>query len=70
MTAISTSDFRDLVAKARAQGFIVEYTSGGHWKFTPPDQTKRVFYCSSTPNRPERFIKNVKRDLRSRGAQV
>lgn len=70
MTAVSNSDFRMLVEKARAQGFVVGYTKGGHWKFTPPDRSKGVFYCSSTPNRPERFIKNVRRDLRQRGANL
>jgi len=70
MTASSISDFRVLVEKARAQGFRVELTNGHHWKFTPPDPNQGVFYAASSPNRPSRFIRNVKRDLKSRGARI
>lgn len=70
MTASTNSDFRALVEKAKAQGFKVEMTHGGHYKFTPPDPTQRVFYAASTPNRPRRFIQHVRRDLRSRGAVI
>jgi hypothetical protein len=70
VTASTNSDFRVLVEKARAQGFRVELTKGGHYKFTPPDPAQRVFYAASTPSRPSRFIQHVRRDLRSRGAVI
>ena len=71
VTASSTnSDFRQLVEAAKAEGYTVKITHGGHWKFTPPDLSKGVFFASCSPNRPERFIRNVRRDLRSRGVRI
>ena len=70
MIAWSISDFRILVERAKAAGFRVELSKNSHWKFVPPDKKHGIFYASNTPNRPERFILNVRKDLMRRGVQI
>jgi len=59
-------DLRDVVKAAEEQGFRVERTSKGHWKFFPPDPAKPAEFFSGTPS-DQRAIKNLIAKLRRAG---
>ena len=60
-----SSDFRDIVKEAEAQGWRLERTSKGHVKMIPPDKGPPVF-TSGTPG-DYRALKNFLGKLRRRG---
>ena len=60
------TDLRRLKRELARQGWSVEPTGGGHWKFTPPDPTKRVVFASASPS-DFRSMSNVIRDLERSG---
>lgn len=57
---------KDLIAMATAQGWRIERTQGSHWKFIPPDRSKRIVILAGTPSN-SRSIKNSIADLRRSG---
>jgi len=59
-------DLRDVNRAAEEQGFGVERTSKGHWKYTPPDKRFRAEFFSGTPS-DQRAIKNLVAKLRRAG---
>lgn len=42
------SDLKALKRTAEQQGWTVEPTKGGHWKFIPPDKTKQMVVLPGT----------------------
>ncbi len=69
MKATSDSAFRDIVEAAKQQGWRIEQTGKGHWKFVPPNRKVRMFFTGGTPS-DNRWIKKVRSDLRRLGLQV
>jgi len=61
-------DFDTIRRAAEAQGWIVERTKGKHWRFIPPDRTKRMVVTGGTPS-DMRSIRNFLADLRRQGFQ-
>lgn len=61
-------DFDAIRRAAEAQGWQVERTKGRHWRFTPPDKTKRLVVTGGTPS-DLRAIRNFLADLRRQGFQ-
>jgi len=59
-------DLRDIVKAAEEQGFGVERTFKGHWKFVAPDRSKGVAFFSGTPS-DQRAIHNLIGKLRRAG---
>jgi hypothetical protein len=59
-------DFRKVVKEAQRQGFHVEQTKKGHWRFTPPDPSKPIVIASGTPS-DRREILNLIAQLRRSG---
>lgn len=57
---------QELIRQAEKQGWIVTYTKAGHYKWVPPDPTKSMVICSSTPS-DFHTLNLLKRDLRVRG---
>ncbi len=45
-----SKDFRDIRREAERQGWVVETTRGGHWRFLPPDKAKPIVHISGTPS--------------------
>lgn len=43
-----SSDVKDLKRVAEQQGWRVEPSKGGHWKFFPPDKTKQMVVLAGT----------------------
>lgn len=58
---------RRLVKAARAQGWEVKMTGGGHLRFSSPDGS--IVFTSSTPSCP-RAAKNCRAELRRKGLDV
>jgi hypothetical protein len=61
---ISNKELSLLVRQAREQGWQVELTNGGHFKWQSP--LGRFFFSAQTPS-DIRALKNIKRDLRNNG---
>ncbi len=59
-------DLRDIVKAAEEQGFRVERTSKGHWKFLPLDKKYPAEFFSGTPS-DQRAILNLIGKLRRAG---
>ena len=59
-----SKDILKLIKKAREQGWRVEPTRNGHYKFFAPNGT--IVVASSTPSE-NRGFKNLKSRLRARG---
>jgi hypothetical protein len=57
-------EIEQLIKKARSQGWTVEPTRGGHYKWITPSGA--FFYSPKTPSE-YRSIKNVKRDMKAYG---
>ena len=55
-------DLNDLIKKAKADGWCVEYTRKNHVRFTPPGGSIS-FVCSGTPSSP-RICEHVKLQMR------
>lgn len=62
------SSLLDLIERARSQGWTVERTKSSHWKFVPPDKTKKIVIVSGTPSDP-RSRKNDMALLKRSGLQ-
>lgn len=56
-----------LVKAAKAQGWTVSYTGGGHYKFQSP--TGAVVFTASTPGR-SRALANTKALLKRNGLNI
>jgi hypothetical protein len=63
-------DFRDLVERARAQGWRIERLQNSHLRLTPPDPAKRAVVISSTPRGPGGAKRAIAGDLRRSGLVV
>lgn len=59
-------EIQELKRQAEAQGWVVLLTKSGHWKFLPPDRTKGMVICSSTPS-DYHTLNLLRRDLKVRG---
>ncbi len=57
---------KELARQALAQGWRVEYTGTGHWKWYPPPPAAGLVVTSSTPS-DSRAFKNIEADLRRHG---
>ncbi len=64
---VSSKDMKTLVREAEAQGWTVEVTGGGHYKWTPPDSERRIF--SPTTPGDRRALKNLVAHLKRHGFQ-
>lgn len=61
-------DFESIRQAAVEQGWIVERTRGKHWRFVPPDKTKKMVVTGGTPS-DVRATRNLLADLRRQGLQ-
>jgi hypothetical protein len=61
---ISNKELSSLIKQAKEQGWEVELTNGGHFKWRSP--LGRFFFSAQTPS-DIRALKNIKRDLRNNG---
>lgn len=59
-------NFRDIMKDAKSQGWTVEHTRKGHWKFTPPVKGVPIVYASGTPS-DCRGVNQVLADLKKSG---
>ncbi len=59
-------ELQDIIKEARAQGWRVERTKSGHWKFTPPDKTKKPIFTGGTPG-DRRALRNHLAQMRRAG---
>ena len=57
---------QDLIDRARAQGWKVEWTGGNHLRFYPSDRSKPVVHASGTAS-DKRALLNLRADLRKSG---
>lgn len=62
----SNKEVGDLIQKARAQGWTVIGSSGGHWIFRSPDKSQAQVIVPGTPS-DYRSMKNAKSALRRAG---
>lgn len=62
-------DIERLVAIARAQGWVVDKTQRGHWRFLPVDRSRPPIIGSGTPGGARSF-ENLKSQLRRAGLQI
>jgi hypothetical protein len=60
-----TKDYKKILVELRRQGWLVEQTTAGHWRATPPDPLAGLVHLSSGAE--THAIHNVLRDLRQRG---
>jgi len=63
------TDFDKVLEKARDQGWRVDRTKKGHWRFLSPDRTQPPIYFSGTPS-DHRSIRNLVAQLRRAGLDV
>ncbi len=59
-------DIRKIEKAAREQGWRVERTKKGHWRFIPPDPNKKIVLGSGTPG-DQRAIRNLLANLKREG---
>jgi hypothetical protein len=59
-TMSSRKEVQQLIKQAECQGWVVESTKGGHYKWLSP--FGGFFFSASTPSDP-RAINNIKKDL-------
>jgi hypothetical protein len=62
-------DLKKLIRIAIQHGWLVEYTGGGHYKWTPPDKSAPVLYSASTPS-DSRALDNHRCRLRRAGLKA
>jgi len=65
MRITKSGGFRELVKKAKRQGFVVEPCSSGHIRFVPPSLGTRIVIVSGTPKSDS--LDKVKKQLRIAG---
>lgn len=65
----SPSDLRRLVRDLESQGWRVDKTVKGHWRFIPPDGKTPPVYCAGTTS-SESGWRNTIAALRRAGARV
>jgi hypothetical protein len=58
-------DIKDLIREALAQGFRVEQTAKGHWRFLPPDKTRGQVIFSGTPSDWRSFRNSLSQLIRA-----
>ncbi len=58
-----------LARLARAQGWRVERLANSHFRFIPPDSSKRMTVAGGTPS-DRNFIRRLVADLRRLGLKV
>lgn len=61
-------DLRDIIEAAEDQGFHVDRTSKGHWRFVPPDPDQPIVHHSGTPS-DWRAVRNLVARLRRVGLE-
>lgn len=61
---MSARDVQALIKQAESQGWVVEPTRKGHYKWFSP--LGRFFFSASTPS-DNRALKNIKQDLKRYG---
>lgn len=57
-------DMRKITRTARRQGWRVEHTRNGHWKFVPPNPRQRMLFTGGTPSDSRgrtNFLKELER---------
>jgi len=59
-------ELRRIVAAATAAGWTVQRLASGHWRFVPPDRTKKMVVTGGTPS-DHRVLRNLVADLRRQG---
>ncbi len=59
---------KDLIKKAKKQGFRIERTKKNQTKFIPPDKAKQIVVAAGTPS-DKRAFKNLLALLRNSGFQ-
>lgn len=60
----ASKEFKTLINDAKQQGWTVELTRGGHYKWVSP--LGKFFFSSQTPS-DNRALANLERDLRVNG---
>lgn len=60
---------RQLVSTAENQGWVVEMTSKGHWKFIPPKKDQPILFTSSTPSDFRAWM-NFRKELQRHGLKL
>jgi hypothetical protein len=70
MDARRFPEFRSLVTIAVKEGWTVEMTGKNHWRWVPKDPCQTILVVSGTPANGDRFVRNLKADLRRRGLGV
>ena len=64
------SEFREILKKAKQQGWIITRTTKSHFCFYPPDKKKEMLFVAGTPGNRKMFIYDLKKDLVSRGLKL
>lgn len=59
-------DIKKVAREAERQGWRVDRTSKGHWRFIPPDPQGRICIHSGTPG-DRRGIHNLVAEMRRQG---
>lgn len=62
-------ELQKLMKLARQQGWLVEGTKGGHFRFVPPDSSKPAVISSGTPS-DHRSMLNLRAQLRRSGLKA
>jgi hypothetical protein len=57
---------KTLISAAEEQQWNVSKTSGGHWRFVPPDKQQNIVIAPAT-TRDHRAVANLEADLRRSG---
>lgn len=66
---VMKKDIARLIELARRQGWNVERTNGGHWRFIPTEKGASIVIASSTPS-DSREIQNTMSRLRRSGLKA
>jgi len=67
---ILTKELKKLIKTARAQGWSVRITGGGHVEWKPPDITKPKIYSGNTISDGARGYHNIRARLRKSGLVI
>lgn len=71
--SMSSADYKkqlkSLVAAAEDANWDVSKTSGGHWRFVPPDKEHQIVIATATTRDP-RAVVNLQASLRRSGLDV
>lgn len=66
----STKELQTLIKQAKKQGWDVNKTRAGKYKWTPPQKVGGLPYFSSLTPSDRRAIHNITADLRKRGLKT